>query len=265
MAGAPTSVRGRAMLPAASLKGTRVTLHAPRFVRAAAVAALVSSGCGIPQELWDFGAAFDGQLALCNDQEGGGASRDIPPPSPPPHAKVFVMRGLGEVFSGGFDSLAAKIRAAGIETNVTTSFAWPLIEIQLIAEHRTQSNPAAIVLMGHSVGCDDAVRVASHLKEQGVPVRLMVLLDATNPDPIPDNVDRCLHLYVPYLPGGDTPAELPGNPVVVAAGNTRTDLTNKPLGLLGGNPAYWCVDHFSIDASARVHNLMLEEIFALAN
>lgn len=83
-----------------------------------------------------------------------------------------------------------------------------------------------LILVGHSHGADNAIRLAIELDRRGVEVDLLVLLDATTPPAIPESVVNCLHLYRPTVFGSVAPFLFAGNPVKLEAGNDRTRLAN---------------------------------------
>lgn len=117
---------------------------------------------------------------------------------------------------------------------------------EIIAELQASDRPV-LVLIGHSFGGDDIVRVVEDLKALGLGVRLLVLVDGTNPGPIPENVDRCLQFYI-SMPGLDAaPWILPGQPTELAAGNTHTELVNVVLGFEGDVRAEWLVKNLEVD------------------
>ena len=51
------------------------------------------------------------------------------------------------------------------------------------------------MLIGHSYGADDVVRVARELDKSNVPVDLLVTLDPVTPPPVPKNVRHALNIY----------------------------------------------------------------------
>jgi hypothetical protein len=183
--------------------------------------------------------------------------------STPPRVVVHAIRGFGDISSIGLDLIVNRLTAAGVQAAVHAMPDYQIVGESLAAQYNnTRPVPAGIVLIGHSWGADEAIQLAINLKKKDVPIRLLLMIDATNPQPIPDNVDRCIHFYVPW-PGDPSPDLLPGQPLVRAPGNTRTQLVNDSLGSLGIHPELWCVTHMGIDMSAYVHRRVMEEIFAL--
>jgi len=229
---------------------------------AAAAAALflclAIAGCGGPNPI-------DDQLnSLCDSAPAGNPAPGGARPAPP-HVVVHLIRGLGNVYSQGLDALTDEMKAAGLDATVHSDTNWQNIAKDLVDQHNSEGDPPGIVLLGHSYGADDVIHIAQYLNDQGIPVRLLLLLDATNPPPIPANVDRCVHFYIPWPAGDVAPGVLPGHPVSPADGNSHTQIVNDSLGLEGTTPSTWCISHLGIDASKYVHNQAMNEIFNLAN
>lgn len=220
---------------------------------------VVGAGCGSLPRI--DGISIDDVPNLLCEPEGSRSAAGEPR-ADPPDVVVHLLRGWGDLYSAGLDSLASELQADGVEAVLHGWPAWPEVSDEIIAELQA-SDPPGLVLIGHSFGGDDIVRVAEDLKAVGLGVRLLVLVDGTNPGPIPDNVDRCLQFYIP-MPGLDTaPGILPGQPAVLAAGNTHTELVNVVLGFEGDVRAAWCVNHLGVDESQYVHERITDEIFAL--
>ena len=214
------------------------------------------AGCGNGGALDDtFNALCDGPAA--NNTPGG--SR----PATPPYVTVHMLRGLGDIYSQGLNVLADEMKALGIDATAHSDPGWQLLGLKLASDYKDSGNPKGLVLLGHSYGADDAIKMCEYFQEQNIPVRLLILLDATNPPGIPSNVDRCVHFYIPWPAGDAAPGVLPGHPVAPAEGNTHTKITNDSLGLEGSNPADWCISHLGIDASQRIHTKILDEVYGL--
>lgn len=113
---------------------------------------------------------------------GCGAAAPAGPVEPPVPGRVVLFRGSGEIFSGGLDRIAGELHQRGISAKVE----WSLGDAALGKADRP------LVLGGHSVGADTAVRKARELGQQNVRVDLLVLIDPFDPEPIPGNVRHLL-------------------------------------------------------------------------
>lgn len=202
-----------------------------------------------------------GSLLLCAAAVLPGACTGpaLQPSDVDPSTQVYCLRGLWDVFSTGLDDLARKIRAEGIPAVSLSGTDWPDVVDHITQTPASASADQRLVLVGHSFGADDAVNVARLLGRRDIRVSLLVLIDATAPPPIPDNVDRCVHMYLPNTLGDLAPRGFPGNPVVPADGNTRTEIINRPLRPEDVGDA----THFNIEGNPFVQNAVIAEILEL--
>lgn len=125
-----------------------------------------------------------------------------PPPAHPPEKEVAVPRGraylfrgvAGLIYSRGMDSLADRIRHAGVTASVETYLLWRGAADQAIQEYRR--DPAPIILIGHSMGGDSALAFAERLNNENIPVSLLVTYDPTRiADDVPPNVERYINIF----------------------------------------------------------------------
>lgn len=130
--------------------------------------------------------------------------------------RVFLIRGLAGgqpfYFSAGLDELARSLKALGVTASVHAqgSFLRPYGEVDNIAKIAlaTARTGQRVVLIGHSMGADAALKVATILAAQRVMVPLVVCFDPTSfrlswgPPPVPANVARALCFYQKISPLG---------------------------------------------------------------
>lgn len=124
--------------------------------------------------------------------------------------RAFAIRGyLGAVFSRGMDALAARLRAAGIAASVHAEagfLGWPYGNVPAIAAEAVQAarRGKRIVLIGHSMGGDAALKVAVRLAADRIAVPLLVCFDPTRfgAPPVPANVGRAICFYQSIGPIG---------------------------------------------------------------
>jgi hypothetical protein len=159
--------------------------------------------------------------------------------------KIIVMRGLLEIFSLGMNDLAEKLRCRGYDA---TSTSWTLALFSL-----DYSGDRPVIVIGHSLGgrmCGWASRI---LKSHGQRVPLIFVVDANLLTSIPSNVDKCVNLYVTnelgIFHGSPVWAESPETQIV------NWDVSRgQPSMFVGG------VNHFDIDATDWVHDIIIREI-----
>ncbi|ARQ00963.1 hypothetical protein [Pseudorhodoplanes sinuspersici] len=130
--------------------------------------------------------------------------------------RVFLIRGLAGgrpfFFSGGMDGLARKLKAAGVAASVHEqgSFLRPYGEVGVIATTAVAAarDGKRPILIGHSMGADAALKVATKLSSERIAVPLVVCFDPTSfrvlfgPPPVPANVARALCFYQKISPLG---------------------------------------------------------------
>ena len=177
--------------------------------------------------------------------------------------EVYLLRGLNNTYSLGLDQLATEMRALNLSPTMVDWPHWENTAQQIVSEYAGPADGSEYILIGHSFGADDAVRTARYMKDYGIQVQLLFLLDATAPDPIPDNVIHCIHYYEPWLPGDLFPDIFSGNPVVADPGNSRTQILNLFFTREALGDGVGCADHFSLDANELMHNLIMTEVFQL--
>lgn len=179
-------------------------------------------------------------------------------------ARVYLLRGLWDVFSVGFDVLAQEVESDTVSALSMTGPYWPSVvdEIQSVAQ--ASERRQRLVLVGHSYGADDAINLARALNERNVEIDLLILLDATNPGHIPPNVATCVHYYIPTDLGRAVPDIFAGSPVVPTPGNTRTVIVNEVFSPATFGAAARGTDHFNIESNAFLHSQIKALIDALA-
>jgi hypothetical protein len=161
--------------------------------------------------------------------------------------KILVLRGLMEVFSLGMNDLAKKLECRGYDVELTS---WSMALC-----HAECSDPRPIVIIGHSLGGRMSAWVSRKLKGCGVSVPLIIIVDANLIQSIPSNVERCVHLYVTNELG-----IFHGGPV--RGESLATDVVNRDVSK--GQPPWYQggVNHFDIDATPWVHQIIIGEIEA---
>jgi LysM repeat protein len=125
------------------------------------------------------------------------ATPPVAEPSPiQPQGHVYLFRGaLGLIFSRGMDKLAARIEHAGMIANVYEFTICDLITSSTIEDYKR--NPFPIILIGHSMGGRCALQFSEKLKDEGIPVSLVVTIDPAHLSPdVPSNVERFINIFL---------------------------------------------------------------------
>jgi len=154
-------------------------------------------------------------------------------------AHVYLFRGLFGM-SPGMDALAEKLNRRGIHATVhgygeTSTLA------AAAAELYKSGREAPIILIGHSSGGREILPMAAQLGRAGVPVALVVPIDAPSTTPPSANVRRVINLYLSDGVG-----------VPVARGkNFNGQLQNVDL---KKDPS---MGHFSIQSADKIHKQLI--------
>ena len=178
--------------------------------------------------------------------------------------QVYCILGLWNVFSTGLYDLSNALRAVGIPASAVSDTDYQMLANDIVNERLASNDRRPLVLVGHSYGADDCLRVAEIMQKSGLNVDLVILLDSTSPPPVPANIDRCVDYFVPGVLGETLPELMPGHPVSLADGNTHTVLINTPLSPDLG-PEYADIGHLTIDKNAALHRQVQLEIQKLCN
>lgn len=117
------------------------------------------------------------------------------PAAPSPKGSVYLLRGLGNVFSLGLDTLNGKLREAGVPSTVTGYSGWRGIAARIEARYARDKRALPIVLVGHSFGADAVVYLAQELNKKKIPVALIVTFDVVTDVTVPPNVRRVVNFY----------------------------------------------------------------------
>lgn len=183
-----------------------------------------------------------------------------PQKDPPPDLEVLVLRGLGNTYSLGLDELNSQLVNRSVNSTIVEWPRWQESGDRIMSETASRGSPGELVFVGHSYGADDAIRLAKYLEPRGINVKLLILLDASQGPPIPANVERVIHYYIPTYFGDNWPDVFAGNPLVPEPGNTRTIIENRYARAENLGEAAWCTNHFNIDAVVPMQQVVVQDI-----
>jgi hypothetical protein len=161
--------------------------------------------------------------------------------------RVYLMRGLLNVFSLGMDTLQERLSAMGFEAEVFNHNGWITIANK-IAEDRKRGHQGAVVLIGHSLGADVLFQLTERLDKENIPVRLAIFFDPTISHDISGNVEHVLNLYQHNGFGRK----------VTAPKGYKGELVNMDL---SGDAS---IGHSTIDKSEKLHDLVVGRIMKVA-
>jgi len=134
----------------------------------------------------------------------------------------------------------------------------PRLRVWLVREKNKGTIHEPLVLVGHSWGADDQIRVAQYLKRAGITVDLLVLIDPVTPPPVPTNVKRVYCVYKSH-PATDAIPLWRGVPATVADPRltplVNIDLRTDYVGFDTSD-----ITHVNIEKSEIVHDMVMREI-----
>lgn len=163
------------------------------------------------------------------------------------HGKVYLLRGLLNIFSLGMDDLAAKLERRGVNAGVYEYGQWESLCNDAAARVRAGGGP--IILVGHSLGADAVVDMANRLGQMGVPVALVVAFDPTVHNVL---TGRTTSTFINYYQSDNGF----GRPVV-RGGGFHGNLSNIDL------RKHTEFGHGSIDKSSMLHAAVIGRVMAL--
>jgi hypothetical protein len=173
---------------------------------------------------------------------------------------VYCMRGWLGVFSTGMDALAEKIdKQAGAPAVSVADEEWQHLQDWLVAQHdKGNLREGPLVLLGHSYGADDMIRVADALQKHHMTVDLLVLLDPVTPPKVTPNVKRVYCVYKSH-PLTDWYPAWRGVPADVEDAKA-TQLTNIDLRTTDVGFSTDEINHVNVEKVDGVHNMIIDQI-----
>ncbi len=190
-----------------------------------------------------------------------GSLTDIQPVSELQHERVgnaYLFRGFIGVFSTGMNTLNEELASQGIRSHVYQADQWPSVADAIAEAYKANPKAEPVVLVGHSYGADNIVRIAQRLKERDVKIDLLITLDPVTPPKVPHNVAKVINLYqsngamdnLPWLRGIPLEAERPGSVMLV-----NQDIRKERQDLLESG-----LNHFNIEKKEKVHAEVIKQI-----
>jgi hypothetical protein len=172
---------------------------------------------------------------------------------------VYCIRGWLGIWSRGLDVIAQRADSElGVQATSLGAPEWKRLASFLRTEQEAGRWSGPLILVGHSIGSDEEIRVAKLLNAEDVPVDLLILLDPDEPPTIPPNVRHCVDIFKSH-PGMDYVPVFRGVKVR-AADPTRTLIENIDLRTSKVEFDSRVINHFNIAESKRVQDMVLAEI-----
>lgn len=156
---------------------------------------------------------------------------------------VYLLRGLFGVFSLGMDSLSQELVEQGYTAEI---YGWDEAEkvVAQISTRFQKGHTGPVVVIGHSLGANAVINVATAVQAQNIPIAFGVTFDATDPGPVPQNVAVFYNFWA---------QDGFGKPVSAVPGYTG-QLENFDL---SGDPN---ISHTSIDTMDKFHQFIIKTL-----
>ena len=143
---------------------------------------------------WLTGCAGAGSFIDISGLTGYADTSDRDSPRLP--GRVYILRGIGHIWSGGMTDLADELNRRGTTASAHRHSEWHELSEEAVKLYKSDPERWPIVLVGHSNGADMAINMAARMKSKGVPVALIVGYDPTRfSGNVPSNVRRFINLY----------------------------------------------------------------------
>lgn len=175
----------------------------------------------------------------------------------PREGNVILVRGLMDVFSLGLHDIEDDLIAEGVNAHVVSGPRWPSVSDEIKREYSEGSLEGPLVIVGHSYGADDAVRLARSLGSENIRIDMLALIDPTTPPKVPANVVNCFNLYK-SSPATDWIPLLRGIPV--EAESESTQVVNFDIRDHNEDGRFSWNNHFNIEEDGDVQAVIVEQV-----
>ena len=177
----------------------------------------------------------------------------------PRAGNVYMLRGFIGIWSFGINHIGEELNSNGIRTSVYQDDQWDTLADAIEAKYAGVKENEPLVLIGHSYGADDVVRIARQLEAKHIMVDLLITLDPVTPPQVSSNVKRCYNLYqsngvfdaLPFFRGVPLKKEAPAAGVELVNADVKSN--RKDLLEPGTN-------HFNIEKKEKIHGEILKQV-----
>lgn len=161
--------------------------------------------------------------------------------------KVYLMRGLANIFSLGMDTLAEKLQQRGIDAQVYEYGQWPQLASEAVSWSKSRGR-APVVIIGHSLGADAAVEMAERMTSLGIAPRLVITFDPVGVTQVGASGGKFVNYYQSNNGFGKR---------LTTEKGFSGRLVNRNLDDMGS------IDHFNIDKADSLHAEVMKEVWAV--
>ena len=157
---------------------------------------------------------------------------------------VYILSGGFGVFSTGLNKLGAQLKQNGVTATLVSYQTWRSVA-QKIIDHRRKYGRKPVVIIGHSLGANNAILIANAVKKKGIQVDLIVSYASTAPMMVPSNVRNVVNFYFKYSGWGG---------VFKGESDFAGALNNKDLSNQQG------MSHFNVDDSPALRDQVVRNV-----
>lgn len=119
----------------------------------------------------------------------------LAPLAGPAKGRVILVRGLANMFSTGLNTMTAELRQANYDASVHNHVEGRRLVEETVAAVNAGTLSRPLVLIGHSFGADEVLRMGGMLGAATVPVDLVVTFDPTVVGTAPPGPKRVVNFY----------------------------------------------------------------------
>ncbi|MDP3268768.1 MAG: hypothetical protein Q8M40_06925 [Legionella sp.] len=165
--------------------------------------------------------------------------------------QVHTMRGGLGIFSIGMNQLRDKVSERyQMQAYSTMWYNAGDVTRFIVTNYYKEKVHTPIILVGHSLGANEQIKVARNLNALGIPVALLVTVDAVSQTIIPPNVHYALNVYKPgYVPMFSGLKLRAVNPDKTIINNINVNSLKEVQ-----------VNHFTIDKDKVVQAIILDKV-----
>lgn len=169
-------------------------------------------------------------------------------------ATIYVIRGGGGYFPNLGTVINDKFEEQGLDVVDFRYHERGSAARKIAAAYKAKGLPHGVILIGYSLGGCGVIDVSRELQKQGIPVRLLFLIETINPlQTVPANVQECFNLYhFPAILGAPVKADSP-----------KTKLTNFEAYTDAGLGLEY--SHFAMPFVEEVHELIAGRLITAIN
>ena len=191
----------------------------------------------------------------CSSMTPGDVGRVQPVSDQPYAGNVYLLRGFIGIWSYGINDIGKKVADSGVRASVYQEDQWGEVCSAIIQKYESNPNHEPLIIIGHSYGADDALKMARKLQQHNITVDLIITLDPVTPPKVPTNIRLCYNIYqpglldmLPFFRGVKLEAEDERNLQNVNIRADRRDLLEPGT------------DHFNIEKNKLIHDEIVKKV-----